>query len=84
MKLCLVSEIKFEFTEMPVGGAAIDATGVPLPNETLLACKESDAVLLAAIGGFVLFQFYLVFTYVSVLWILLVCSVMSVDISFNG
>uniref|UniRef100_A0A0D6QSM3 3-isopropylmalate dehydrogenase n=1 Tax=Araucaria cunninghamii TaxID=56994 RepID=A0A0D6QSM3_ARACU len=45
-------EIKFEFTEMPVGGAAIDAVGVPLPDETLAACKESDAVLLSAIGGY--------------------------------
>nr|UMT69204.1 isopropylmalate dehydrogenase-like protein [Cephalotaxus hainanensis] len=45
-------EINFKFTEMPVGGAAIDATGVPLPNETLVACKESDAVLFAAIGGY--------------------------------
>ncbi|KAH9302250.1 hypothetical protein KI387_013833, partial [Taxus chinensis] len=44
--------INFKFTETLVGGAAIDATGVPLPNETLVACKESDAVLLAAIGGF--------------------------------
>ncbi|GLJ36502.1 hypothetical protein SUGI_0733280 [Cryptomeria japonica] len=48
----LVAEIDFKFTEMPVGGAAIDAAGDPLPNETLLACKESDAVLLAAIGGY--------------------------------
>jgi 3-isopropylmalate dehydrogenase len=35
----------------PVGGAAIDATGEPLPAETLATCKASDAVLLAAIGG---------------------------------
>jgi isocitrate/isopropylmalate dehydrogenase len=41
---------------MLVGGAAIDATGVPLPDETLAACKQSDAVLLAAIGGFVPFS----------------------------
>lgn len=39
---------------MPVGGAALDATGVPLPEETLAAAKESDAVLLGAIGGLVL------------------------------
>lgn len=37
---------------MPVGGAALDATGVPLPAETLAAAKESDAVLLGAIGGY--------------------------------
>jgi len=44
--------IGFEFKEALMGGAAIDATGSPLPDETLAACKESDAVLLAAIGGY--------------------------------
>ena len=43
--------VAFEFTEAPVGGAAIDATGSPLPDETLQICRDSDAVLLAAIGG---------------------------------
>ncbi|MEI6429444.1 MAG: 3-isopropylmalate dehydrogenase [Pseudanabaena sp. ELA607] len=33
------------------GGAAIDATGHPLPPETLTACQGSDAVLLASVGG---------------------------------
>lgn len=33
------------------GGAAIDATGTPLPSKTLTACKQADAILLAAIGG---------------------------------
>ncbi|GBF94885.1 3-isopropylmalate dehydrogenase [Raphidocelis subcapitata] len=42
----------FEFTEALIGGAAIDATGSPLPKETLDVCKASDAVLLAAIGGY--------------------------------
>jgi 3-isopropylmalate dehydrogenase len=41
----------FEFTEHLVGGAAIDATGSPLPDETLSACREADAVLLGAVGG---------------------------------
>jgi 3-isopropylmalate dehydrogenase len=41
----------FVYTEALVGGAAIDATGSPLPQETLAACKSSDAVLLGAIGG---------------------------------
>jgi 3-isopropylmalate dehydrogenase len=45
-------DIEFDFTEALLGGAAIDATGVPLPEETLSACKQSDAVLLAAIGGY--------------------------------
>ncbi|MDR1701913.1 MAG: 3-isopropylmalate dehydrogenase [Sporomusaceae bacterium] len=33
------------------GGAAIDATGEPLPQKTIAACKKSDAVLLGAVGG---------------------------------
>lgn len=41
----------FNFKEMPMGGAALDLTGVPLPEETLTAAKDSDAVLLGAIGG---------------------------------
>jgi 3-isopropylmalate dehydrogenase len=35
----------------PLGGAAVDAVGAPLPCETLDACRESDAVLLGAVGG---------------------------------
>src|SRR5258708_35112842 len=42
---------QFEFEEFPVGGAAIDATGVPLPNETLDACRKADAIFLGAVGG---------------------------------
>jgi 3-isopropylmalate dehydrogenase len=34
-----------------IGGAAMEATGQPLPADTLAACKESDAVLLGAVGG---------------------------------
>ena len=34
-----------------IGGAAIDATGVPLPEATVNACKKADAVLLGAVGG---------------------------------
>lgn len=44
-------QIQFEFQEALMGGAAIDATGSPLPAETLETCRNSDAVLLAAIGG---------------------------------
>jgi len=43
--------VKFELRSYPVGGAAIDATGVPLPQETLNACRESDVILLGAVGG---------------------------------
>ncbi len=45
-------DIGFEFQEALMGGAAIDATGNPLPEETLEKCRNSDAVLLAAIGGY--------------------------------
>ena len=41
----------FEYTEVLAGGAAIDKTGEPLPEETLKVCCESDAVLLGAVGG---------------------------------
>jgi 3-isopropylmalate dehydrogenase len=34
-----------------IGGSAIDGTGVPLPDETLALGKQSDAVLLGAVGG---------------------------------
>ncbi len=37
--------------ECLIGGAAIDATGDPLPPETLETCRTSDAVLLGAVGG---------------------------------
>ena len=39
------------YDEHLIGGAAIDATGTALPAETLTACRGSDAVLLAAVGG---------------------------------
>src|SRR6202166_4882631 len=42
---------QFTFIEMSVGGAAIDKTGTPLPNETLEACRKADAVFLGAVGG---------------------------------
>jgi 3-isopropylmalate dehydrogenase len=45
-------DLQFEFKEALIGGAAIDATGNPLPAETLDTCKQSNAVLLAAIGGY--------------------------------
>lgn len=45
------SPVKLEFEEHLVGGAAIDAVGKALPDETLKACLEADAVLLGAIGG---------------------------------
>lgn len=41
----------FNITEYDFGGIAIDNHGLPLPNETLLACQNANAVLLGAIGG---------------------------------
>ena len=42
---------KFSFNEQMIGGAAIDASGDPLPPNTVASCEESDAVLLGAVGG---------------------------------
>ena len=41
----------FEFVSADIGGQAIDKVGVPLPQETLALAKQSDAVLLGAVGG---------------------------------
>jgi len=41
----------FSFVPTLLGGAALDATGSPLPAETLKVCKAADAVLLGAVGG---------------------------------
>lgn len=41
----------FQFQKLLAGGCAIDATGNPLPDETLEACKKSDAVLMGALGS---------------------------------
>lgn len=41
----------FNYTNVLMGGCAIDATGVPLPQETIDICKQSDSVLLGAVGG---------------------------------
>ena len=45
------TEHTFQFTEVLAGGCAIDATGECLPENTVKVCKESDAVLLGAVGG---------------------------------
>ena len=34
-----------------IGGAAIDATGEPLPQKSLDACRDADAIILGAVGG---------------------------------
>lgn len=42
---------KFEYTKVLAGGCAIDAVGECLPKETVDVCRNSDAVLLGAVGG---------------------------------
>jgi 3-isopropylmalate dehydrogenase len=42
---------RFEYEEHLFGGAAIDAHGTALTDDTLAACRDADAVLLAAVGG---------------------------------
>jgi len=42
---------RFDLPEAMIGGAAIDATGDPLPSDTVSQCLQSDAVLLGAVGG---------------------------------
>ena len=42
---------KFNFTPYLIGGAAIDATGNPLPQKTVDGCLAADSVLLGAVGG---------------------------------
>ena len=41
----------YELDEQLIGGAAVDATGVPLPEATVEACRNADAALLGAVGG---------------------------------
>ena len=43
--------VSFEFEHALIGGAAIDATGGPLPPETLALCRASEAILFGAVGG---------------------------------
>ena len=51
--ILLSKKYNFEliFDEQLIGGQAIDKTGSPLPKETIIACQNSHAVLLAAIGS---------------------------------
>jgi 3-isopropylmalate dehydrogenase len=43
--------VTLAFEEALIGGAAIDATGVPLPPQTLALCRRADAILFGAVGG---------------------------------
>lgn len=44
-------DLGLSYDEALMGGAAIDATGGPLPEETLTKARACDAILFAAIGG---------------------------------
>ncbi len=44
--------IEFELVEKLIGGSSYDEFGLPLTDETLQACYDSDAVLLGAVGGY--------------------------------
>jgi 3-isopropylmalate dehydrogenase len=46
-----ISGASFQFDQALVGGAAIDATGAPLPPETLKRCQAADAILFGSVGG---------------------------------
>ncbi|GGG91946.1 3-isopropylmalate dehydrogenase [Polaribacter pacificus] len=50
MAVANVYNHSFSFKEALMGACAIDATGAPLPDETLSLCKKSDAILFGAIG----------------------------------
>lgn len=44
-------DLELEMSEALIGGAAIDATGKPLPEDSLSAARAADAILLGAVGG---------------------------------
>lgn len=44
-------DFKISYDDALLGGCAIDATGVPLPQETIDKCKAADSTLLGAVGG---------------------------------
>ncbi len=46
-----VENFSLNYSEYLMGGSAIDVLGIPLPEETVDGCKNSDAVLFGAIGG---------------------------------
>ena len=50
-RVCEKYSHKFSYTEVILGGASIDAHGVPLTEEAIAQAKDSDAVLMGSIGG---------------------------------
>ncbi len=43
--------LMLEFQEAPIGGAAFEVAGTPLPDQTLAVCQRADAILFGAVGG---------------------------------
>ena len=50
-KVAKVYGHEFEYTEVLLGGASIDATGVPLTDEAIEVMKKNDSILMGSIGG---------------------------------
>ena len=50
-RVCEKYSHKFSYTEVLLGGASIDAHGIPLTEESIAQAKASDAVLMGSIGG---------------------------------
>jgi 3-isopropylmalate dehydrogenase len=44
-------ELLLDFQEAPIGGAAFEIAGTPLPDQTLEVCRRADAILFGAVGG---------------------------------
>ncbi len=55
VKVLRVAAMRFhlalEFQEAPIGGTAFEATGTPLPDQTLALCRQANAILFGAVGG---------------------------------
>ena len=49
--VCATEDFSLNYSEYLMGGIAYDITGDPLPNETIIGSKSSDAILFGAIGG---------------------------------
>jgi 3-isopropylmalate dehydrogenase len=51
LRVASAADIDIHLNSAAIGGAAIDLSGVPLPEDTVAACRASDAILLGAVGG---------------------------------
>ncbi|WP_028116552.1 3-isopropylmalate dehydrogenase [Ferrimonas senticii] len=49
--IAAVQQFAIDWQHYPVGGAAIDQTGEPLPASTLSGCEQADAILFGSVGG---------------------------------